>query len=355
MVSTRSRRNGGIEEIQPTTVDARVKPRATAKDAAVRPEDNAAAPVTDLDAERARCMARNAEALQRFGIKAALDALLTQAAAVKGKASATNLEAKGTKRSHAHLGQIPVRRSKRLAGAPAPGMVEFDDNGNLVQQGESCAGLLDLMENGDARIKPGIKVDELTDEQRTAINVQRCSSKSRGGIYHQRGLTCHFCRQKKLCGEDDCPRCSTQNWEADCIGKTFCRACLSANGIFCRACLIVRYGQDLDEVRADPTWLCPHCYVDKHGHYNTHGWLCNSSICLRREKIAPTGIAIHEAIKQGYPSVAHMLQARLLKKAKEAAHTGAGRGTAQTATSTHAENHQQRLTTTAVEVELDDN
>ncbi|GIL92022.1 hypothetical protein Vretimale_14960 [Volvox reticuliferus] len=354
MVSTRSRRNGIKEEIKPAKVVVPVKARGIVKNAALRPEDNAAAPVNDLDAERAKCMARNAEALQKFGITAALQAL-GQAAAAKKEAKTAKTKAKGAKKSLALERQVPVRRSNRLAGEPAPGMVEFDDNGNLVQQGESCAGLLDLMDTGDARIKPGIKVEELTDEQRTAINVQRCSSKSRGGIYHQRGLTCHFCRQKKLCGEDDCPRCSTQNWEADCIGKTFCRACYSANGIFCRGCLAVRYGQDLDEVRADPTWLCPHCYVEKHGHYNTHGWLCNSSICLRREKIAPTGIAIHEAIKQGYPSVAHMLQARLLKKVKEAADTGVGHSTVQTGTGTYAKNQSQGPTTTAVEVELDDN
>ena len=33
------------------------------------------------------------------------------------------------------------------------------------------------------------------------------------------GITCHFCRQKKLCGEPDCPRCSERNPELQCIGK----------------------------------------------------------------------------------------------------------------------------------------
>ncbi len=33
------------------------------------------------------------------------------------------------------------------------------------------------------------------------------------------GITCHFCRQKKLCGERDCPRCNDRDYEAECIGE----------------------------------------------------------------------------------------------------------------------------------------
>lgn len=40
-----------------------------------------------------------------------------------------------------------------------------------------------------------------------AAEAQRCSSLARGGEYSQAGVTCHFCRQKKLCGEPDCERC----------------------------------------------------------------------------------------------------------------------------------------------------
>ncbi len=52
-------------------------------------------------------------------------------------------------------------------------------------------------------------------------------------------------------------------------------------------------------------WLCPHCYEEEHPE---EGWLCNSSICMKRAGRAPTGIAIFEAQRRGYPSVAHWLQ-----------------------------------------------
>ena len=35
------------------------------------------------------------------------------------------------------------------------------------------------------------------------------------------GITCHFCRQKKLCGEEECQRCAKRDVEQDCIGKVW--------------------------------------------------------------------------------------------------------------------------------------
>lgn len=37
--------------------------------------------------------------------------------------------------------------------------------------------------------------------------------------------------------------------------------------MFCRSCLELRYGQDLDQAKAQERageWLCPHCYEDDH-------------------------------------------------------------------------------------------
>ncbi|KIY97168.1 hypothetical protein MNEG_10793 [Monoraphidium neglectum] len=153
------------------------------------------------------------------------------------------------------------------------------------------------------------------------------------------GITCHFCRQKKLCGEDGCPRCSRRSMSAECIGKSDWAAAAAANappptaqltgcprrrlsslseagpcgaapaaspsykharlalpvmthfrssrchgatGRFCRACLLLRYGQTIEEAReqmAAGTWLCPHCYEAEHP---ADGWMCNSSICMKR-------------------------------------------------------------------------
>ena len=38
------------------------------------------------------------------------------------------------------------------------------------------------------------------------------------------------------------------------------------------------------------------------------GWICNSSICMTRRGMQPTGIAIFEAQQKGFPSVAHFVQ-----------------------------------------------
>ena len=132
----------------------------------------------------------------------------------------------------------------------------------------------------------------------------------------QVGITCHFCRQKKLCAEEDCPRCSTRSVTKECIGKSDCSRCHSATGMFCRACLLIRYGLELEDVRekmAKGEWLCPHCYEEDHPN---EGWICNSSICMTRRGMAPTGIAIYEAQGKGFQSVAHFVQAKLLKTLK---------------------------------------
>ena len=131
---------------------------------------------------------------------------------------------------------------------------------------------------------------------------------------HPTGITCHFCRQKKLCGEPGCPRCSRRSARAACIGKTECARCHGPTGRFCRACLQLRYGQTMEAAQAAMAagaWLCPHCYEEEHPK---DGWMCNSSICMKRRGFKPTGIAIYDAQSRGFKSVAHWLQAQLLKR-----------------------------------------
>lgn len=41
------------------------------------------------------------------------------------------------------------------------------------------------------------------------------------------------------------------------------------------------------------------------------GWICNSSICMTRRGMRPTGIAIFEAQAQGFECVAHLVAHRL--------------------------------------------
>ncbi|KAH0455737.1 hypothetical protein IEQ34_015769 [Dendrobium chrysotoxum] len=139
---------------------------------------------------------------------------------------------------------------------------------------------------------------------------------ARGSVYDSvLGICCHFCRQKKLCGEEDCNRCNTGNINQPCTGKTECSVCHSSNGILCRACLKVRYGEDMEEVRRMKDWMCPHCIEEKG---NKPYWICNSSsLCLKKRKMTPTGIAIYHARERGYKSVAHLLMDELKKAGKE--------------------------------------
>lgn len=142
--------------------------------------------------------------------------------------------------------------------------------------------------------------------------ARRCSSKARGSVYDPvYGICCHFCRQKKLCGEDNCKRCGDLDLDQPCIGKTDCSRCHSSNGILCRACLKVRYGEEMEEVRSNKEWMCPHC-VEEEG-LNPY-WICNSSFCLKKRRMAPTGIAIYKAREMGYKSVAHLLMDELKKQ-----------------------------------------
>ncbi|KAG9129972.1 hypothetical protein Leryth_007087 [Lithospermum erythrorhizon] len=105
--------------------------------------------------------------------------------------------------------------------------------------------------------------------------------------------------EEKLCGEEDCKRCGDLDLDQPCIGKTDCSICHSSTGVLCRACLLIRYGEELEEVRANKQWACPHCIEDEG---TRPYWICNSSLCLKRRKMVPTGIAIYTARKMGYKS-----------------------------------------------------
>ncbi|GBG45643.1 hypothetical protein CBR_g79093 [Chara braunii] len=141
------------------------------------------------------------------------------------------------------------------------------------------------------------------------LQRHRCDSEGRGSVYDPVvGLCCHFCRQKKLCAEPDCERCGGMDVTKRCRGKTECSRCQSSTGIFCRACILLRYGSSLEEVRSNPKWICAHC-TEAEG--KDPYWICNSSVCLKRHKLPPLGIAIYEARRHGYPSVAHLLKAKL--------------------------------------------
>ncbi|KAF8071226.1 SAD2 [Scenedesmus sp. PABB004] len=208
----------------------------------------------------------------------------------------------------------PVRRSRRLDGTGT----EFTEleREEVVTYSDFESGLDDILADCG-------EIESMPAEKQEAFQEMRCASTSRGTMYDSVvGITCHFCRQKKLCGEEGCPRCSRRSTTAECIGKSDCARCQGATGRFCRACLLLRYGQTLEDVRkemAAGTWLCPHCYEDEHPE---EGWMCNSSICMKRRGFKPTGIAIYDAQQRGFPSVAHWLQAQLKRRGVAAVKAG---------------------------------
>lgn len=72
--------------------------------------------------------------------------------------------------------------------------------------------------------------------------------------------------------------------------------------------------KEVKKQEAAGTWVCPHCYEADHPE---EGWICNSSICMTRRGLKPTGIAIHKARELGFESVAHLVQAQLAKHRKD--------------------------------------
>ncbi|ONK65317.1 uncharacterized protein A4U43_C07F35880 [Asparagus officinalis] len=198
---------------------------------------------------------------------------------------------KKTKKPKMDLG-TPRRRSDRLKGKPA------DSNASSPE---------------DLYLERSERSLSVKRRLRLFSNLERCRSKERGSIYDPvLGICCHFCRQKKLCGEEDCKRCGDSDINQPCIGKTECSVCHSPKGVLCRACLKVRYGEEMEEVKKKKDWMCPHCTEEK--GINPY-WICNSSLCLKKRKMAPTGIAIYQARAEGYESVAHLIMDKLKQKA----------------------------------------
>ncbi|KAB5531760.1 hypothetical protein DKX38_018430 [Salix brachista] len=209
-----------------------------------------------------------------------------------------------------HSDNISLRRSNRLkeistepVKAVVRRKVEFVDESEEEEDEKRPA-------NAPLVKVKGVMLIQLSPE----ASARRCSSKGRGTIHNSVfGICCHFCRQKTLCSEEDCKRCSNLDPDEPCIGKTDCSFCHSANGVLCRGCLKVRYGEDIEEVRENKKWMCPHC-VEERG--TNPYWICNSSLCLRKRKMAPTGLAIFKAREMGYKSVAHLLMDELQRRNK---------------------------------------
>ncbi|XP_027125780.1 cell division cycle-associated protein 7-like isoform X2 [Coffea eugenioides] len=257
---------------------------------------------TDYESLRKARILENQARLASLGVQKAVSELRSLTSSAKS----------GKRKWHkVDYSSTPLRRSNRLKGKSCIS--------ELSVKGESGLSQLSDVEDDGEKKRPAnaplmrVKRGEIAWLSPDAL-ARRCSSKGRGSLYDPTyGICCHFCRQKKLCGEEDCRRCGDLDMDQPCIGKTDCSVCHSSNGVLCRACLKVRYGEEIEDVRANQEWMCPHCVEEKG---TKPYWICNSSFCLKKRNMAPTGIAIFKAREMGYESVAHYLMDRLRKADK---------------------------------------
>ncbi|PWA47215.1 zinc-finger domain of monoamine-oxidase A repressor R1 [Artemisia annua] len=211
---------------------------------------------------------------------------------------------------------VPLRRSNRLKQIePKPVGESVTTRRSLRYFANSPAKSANGDDSEEKEMRPANApfVDERLCRSPGVPTERRCMSKGRGSVYDPVfGICCHFCRQKKLCGEEDCKRCNDLDADQPCLGKTDCSVCHSSYGVLCRACLKVRYGEEMEEVRNNKQWKCPHC-IEQEG--SKPYWICNSSLCLKKRKMVPTGIAIFRAREMGFESVAHLVMDELQRKA----------------------------------------
>ena len=141
----------------------------------------------------------------------------------------------------------PARASARLARRALAGAEEVDAPWSL----------------GDGGAPPrGARPQASAKEWEAALKGRCDSSVARGRIYDSEvGISCHFCRQKKLCGEPDCPRCSRRDPRARCAGKSECSRCGGGRGAAAANAdaRLLLAGASPPHARSPPTPPAPPC------------------------------------------------------------------------------------------------
>ncbi|KAL4423864.1 hypothetical protein ABPG75_001165 [Micractinium tetrahymenae] len=237
--------------------------------------------LSKLEQERARRIAENQARLQQIGL---LQTVQTIAGAQQASAAERRAKARATKAAHRAARTAVAgrpRRSERVAGIEVP---NYNENARLLSlaDGAGEGGSRDrrlMRENVSEEIYGVEHLHALGSyQQEWELFVDGYNSNGERIYDKVNGQTCHQCRQKTL-------------------GKrTSCSGCGSLQGVLCGDCLFMRYGENVDEVNANPDWLCPLCRD-----------ICNCSFHRSKRGWAPTGTLYRHAIAEGYKSVAHYL------------------------------------------------
>ncbi|KAG8099954.1 hypothetical protein GUJ93_ZPchr0013g36316 [Zizania palustris] len=126
-------------------------------------------------------------------------------------------------------------------------------------------------------VVPGLEQPQEAVAQEAAAAEPGASGGARVG-----GTTCHQCRQKLRGLAASCKQLKKKG-----------KLCPIQ---YCCKCLRNRYGEDVEEVAKDESWVCPKCKS-----------ICNCSLCMKKKGLQPTGALAHTAKASGCGSVHELL------------------------------------------------
>jgi len=195
----------------------------------------------------------------------------------------------------------PARRSSRLkteaSSSDPPHFhaidVTVDEHGKEIDPTDTyCYDEEEYLEEWIRKRKNSGK-EKKKKGRRNSLGVRIVGNK----IYDsENGTTCHQCRQKTMDPKIQCTHFMIVDGT-----KIACNVMLDEN------CLFNRYGQTIEQARSTGEWKCPMC-LD----------ICNCSFCRRRKGLAPTGIMINRARREGFTSVHDFLAASRKENFKKA-------------------------------------
>uniref|UniRef100_A0A0A9BHA0 Zinc-finger domain-containing protein n=1 Tax=Arundo donax TaxID=35708 RepID=A0A0A9BHA0_ARUDO len=192
---------------------------------------------SDYESLRDARISENMARMEMLGLHRCAGELSDIASAVSCRRTAGSSTPKKTPRPRV-MNMTPLRRSSRLVAATPTGFASSHRrsarlNGQSVHHKAlppkgaltelaAAAAVLDG-EDSEVEEKAVVVVDK---ERVKALQERLCDSKARGGVYDPvLGICCHFCRQKKLCGEEDCKRCGEGDLKQPCLGCLPSKCC----------------------------------------------------------------------------------------------------------------------------------